>query len=204
LPDRTGPPQVLRQRPDQLRGRHGLRERRALPGTLRGELAGRGALRDEDGHGAERNGRDGRQGEPPALRSARLLGVAVLTIDMVPPHATWHGLAFAASGDPPAMGPMTARPGGNPPGANRGARGTALTEVRGGTRGCASLIEMIGSAVAVQSKIQYLLPRSRRARLARNFTQFLCQLAVMPTIHRRDGRFRFSHDCSPSAARSRG
>ena len=86
-----------------------------------------------------------------------------------------------------------------------GARaGTALTEVRGGTRGCVSLIEVICSAVAAQSKIQYLLPRSRRARLACNFTQFLCQLAVMPTIHRRDGRFRFSHHCSPSAARSRG
>jgi hypothetical protein len=57
-------------------------------------------------------------------------------------------------GDPPAMGPMTARPGGNPPGANGARGGTALTEVRGGTRAYASLIEVICSAVAAQSKIQ--------------------------------------------------
>src|SRR5689334_20279413 len=110
---------------------------------------------------------------------------------------------FASVSSPCGDGPMT--PAWGEPTRCQWARAeTALTEVLGGTRGCASLIEVIGSAVAAQSKIQYLLPRRWRARLACNFTEFLCQLVVMLAINRRDGRFRFSHDCSPSAARSRG
>src|SRR5262245_56944899 len=65
-----------------------------------------------------------------------------------------------------------------PDGATR-SRGSALTEVLGGTLGCASLIEVIGSAVAAQREIQDLLPRSWRARLVCNFTEFLCQPAVV-------------------------
>jgi hypothetical protein len=40
--------------------------------------------------------------------------------------------------------------------------------------------------------------------LACNFTELLCQLAVTLATGRREGRFRLSHDCSPSAAGNRG
>ena len=76
----------------------------------------------------------------------------------------------------------------------RMARGGPLAALlANGSRGCTSLIEVIGSDFIPQSKVQYLLPRFWRATLVCNFTKFLCQLAVMLAINRRDGRFRFSH-----------
>ena len=69
--------------------------------------------------------------------------------------------------------------------------GADLAWVFGQAPGCTSCVEVICSDLVPGSEVEYLLPRARKATLARNVPEFSHQLSVMLAIGHDDPLWSF-------------